>query len=146
MKLTSGVQALHVPQQMGLLRVCLEAFILALLEEEMERDPTRVSMHEVASFMQTHLDQSLTVAAVARHFAISEVTLRRRFREVFGVSPKQYLLELRLNQAQHLLSTTNLSMQEIALRMGFFDLAHFSSTFRKRYGLSPSAWRSRSQR
>src|SRR5690348_668055 len=99
----------------------------------MEQDPTRVSMHVVASYMQAHLDQSLTIAAVAHQFSISEVTLRRRFREAFGMSPKQYLLELRLNEAQHLLATTDLAMQDIALRMGFFDLAHFSSTFRKHY-------------
>jgi transcriptional regulator GlxA family with amidase domain len=133
------------PQQIRLLRAYLEAFILALLEEEQEQDPTRVAMYKVASYMQTHLDQSLAIAQVARHFSISEVTLRRRFREAFGISPKQYLLELRLCEAQQLLATTKLSMQDIALRMGFFDLAHFSSTFRKHIGLSPSAWRMLSQ-
>jgi AraC-like DNA-binding protein len=124
------------PQQVHLLTVYLEAFILALLEEEQQQDPTRVAMYEVASYMQ---------AQVARQFSMSEVTLRRRFREAFGVPPKQYLLELRLCEAQQLLATTKLSMQDIALQMGFFDLAHFSSTFRKHLGLSPSAWRAQSQ-
>jgi AraC-like DNA-binding protein len=131
------------PQQDSLQRTYLEAFILSLLEEK--QDPTWVAMHEVASYMQVHMQQALTIADVARHFSLSEVTLRRRFREAFGMSPKHYLLELRLNQAQHLLATTDFSMQEIALQMGFFDLAHFSSTFRKHYGLSPSAWRGRGQ-
>jgi AraC-like DNA-binding protein len=133
------------PQQIRLLRVYLEAFILALLEEELEQDTTRVPMYEIASYMQAHLDQSLTIAEVARQFSLSEVTLRRRFREAFGMPPKQYLLELRLSEAQQLLATTKLPMQDIALRMGFFDLAHFSSTFRKHIGLSPSAWRMQSQ-
>jgi len=116
----------------------------AYLEEE--QDPTHVAMQEVASYMQTHLDQSLTIAGVARHFALSEVTLRRRFREAFGMSPKQYLLAARLCEAQRLLSTTKLPMQDIAHLLGFFDLAHFSSTFRKHIGLSPTAWRAQAQR
>ncbi|GHO92706.1 hypothetical protein KSF_027540 [Reticulibacter mediterranei] len=131
------------PQQVRLQRAYLEAFILSLLEER--QDSAWVEMYEVALYMQDHMQQALTIADVARHFSLSEVTLRRRFREAFGMSPKHYLLELRLNQAQHLLTTTDLTMQEIALQMGFFDLAHFSSTFRKHYGLSPSAWRGRSQ-
>jgi AraC-like DNA-binding protein len=130
-------------QQVRLLRAYLEAFILFLLEEK--HAPTWVAMHEVASYMQAHMQQAVAIADVARHFSLSEVTLRRRFREAFGMSPKHYLLELRLNQAQHLLTTTDFSMQEIALQMGFFDLAHFSSTFRKHYGLSPSAWRGQTQ-
>jgi AraC-like DNA-binding protein len=132
------------PQLVRLQRAYLEAFILSLLEER--QDPTWVAMHGVASHMQDHMQQALTIADVARHFSLSEVTLRRRFREAFGMSPKHYLLELRLNQAQHLLTTTDLSIQEIALQMGFFDLAHFSSTFRKHYGLSPSVWRGRGQK
>lgn len=117
----------------------------ALLEKDQEQDPTHVTMHEVASYMQTHLDQSLTIAEVAHHFAMSEVTLRRRFREAFDMPPKQYLLRLRLCEAQRLLSTTKLPMQDIAHLLGFFDLAHFSSTFRKHIGLSPTAWRIQSQ-
>jgi AraC-like DNA-binding protein len=132
------------PQQLRLQRVYLEAFILSLLEEK--QSPPWVTMHEVASYMQAHMQQTLKIADVARHFSLSEVTLRRRFREAFDMSPKRYLLELRLNLAQHLLTTTDLSMQEIALQMGFFDLAHFSSTFRKHYSVSPSTWRGRSQR
>jgi transcriptional regulator GlxA family with amidase domain len=117
----------------------------AHLEEEPGQDPNRVTMHEVASYMQSHLDQSLPIAEVARHFAMSEVTLRRRFHEAFGMPPKQYLLGVRLCEAQRLLATTKLPMQDIAQRMGFFDLAHFSSTFRKHIGLSPTAWRAQNQ-
>jgi AraC-like DNA-binding protein len=131
------------PQQVRLQRAYLEAFVLSLLEER--QDTEGVAMYEVASYMQGHMRQDLTIAEVARHFSFSEVTLRRRFREASGISPKRYLLELRLNEAQRLLLTTNLSMQEIALQMGFFDLAHFSSTFRKHYGLTPSAWRGQSR-
>src|SRR5438309_10480016 len=58
------------PQQARLLKTYLEAFILTLLEGEMEQDPTRVAMHEVASYMHAHLDHSLTIAEVARQFAM----------------------------------------------------------------------------
>ncbi|WP_371865849.1 AraC family transcriptional regulator [Dictyobacter kobayashii] len=40
-----------------------------------------------------------------------------------------------------MLATTELTLQEVAAQTCFFDLAHFSSTFRQHYGLSPSQWR-----
>lgn len=144
------------PQQMRLLRAYLEAFLLVLLEADesngsngsngqLDQDPTRVAMHEVAAYMHIHLDQRLAVAQIARQFLMSEVTLRRRFHQTFGVAPKQYLLELRLGEAQHLLANSQLSIQEVAQQLGFFDLAHFSATFRRRFGMPPSIWRTSAQ-
>ncbi len=129
------------PQQVRLLRAYLEAFLLTLLASDQEQDPHRAVVHEVAAYMQAHVDEPLAISELARQFLMSEATLRRRFHAVFGIAPKQYLLNLRLEEAQHLLATTHFSVQEIARQLGFFDLAHFSSTFHRRFGLSPSAWR-----
>lgn len=128
-------------KQERLLKAYLEVFVLTLLEGDQIQDPTTIVIYEIAAYMQTHLDQPISIARLAQQFLMAEVTLRRHFRSVFGLSPKQYLLDLRLKEAQHLLATTSLSLQEIAAQTSFFDLAHFSSTFRQHYNLSPSQWR-----
>ncbi|WP_338249470.1 AraC family transcriptional regulator [Dictyobacter halimunensis] len=128
-------------KQERLLKAYLEVFVLTLLEGDQVQDPTTIAMYEVAAYMQTHLDQPIAIARLAQQFLMAEVTLRRHFRAVFGVSPKQYLLDLRLKEAQHLLATTRLTLQEVAAQTCFFDLAHFSSTFRQHYHVSPSQWR-----
>ena len=134
------------PQQARLLRAYLEAFLITLVAGDREQQQGPVAIYEIAAYMQMHLDEPLTIVQVAQQFLMSEVTLRRRFQAIFGISPKQYLLELRLNEAQYLLATTHLSIKEIAASLSFFDLAHFSSTFRRRFGVSPTQWRAREQK
>lgn len=128
-------------QRNRLLRAYLEALLLILLEGDEQQDVRVAVMQEAMAYMRAHLHEPISIAQVARAFLMSEVTFRRHFRTTFGTSPKQYLLELRLTEAKQLLETSQLSVQEIARQMGFFDLAHFSATFKKRFGLSPSNWR-----
>ena len=131
------------PAQLRLLRAYLEVFLLVLLENNYEKNFNLVAMQEAASYMRTHLGEPFSIADVAGLFFMSEVTFRRHFQKAFEMTPEQYLLELRLVKAQDLLTTSHLSIQEIAKSVGFFDLAHFSSTFRRRFGLAPTTWRER---
>ncbi|GCE16104.1 AraC family transcriptional regulator [Tengunoibacter tsumagoiensis] len=128
-------------QQVRLLRAYVEAFLLTLLESDQVTNPNHALVYEIATYMQVHIHESFTIAQIAHQFALSEATLRRRFHELFHTSPKQYLIDLRLNEAQYLLATTQLAVKEIAIQLGFFDLAHFSSLFHQRVGHTPSQWR-----
>ena len=58
-----------------------------------------------------------------------------------GCSPSEYLTELRLRRAATLLVSTNLSVSEIALEVGYLSLSHFSRVFRERFGKTPRAFR-----
>ncbi len=66
----------------------------------------------------------------------------RAFRSCTGFSPHQYLLHLRLTCAKKLMRNRSLTLLEIALDCGFASHAHFSRTFQKQYGVSPSRFRS----
>lgn len=72
---------------------------------------------------------------------LSETGAHRIFKKVTGVSPLQYLLDLRIQEGRRLLEITALSVREIARHSGFADPFHFSRAFRKKTGLSPAQFR-----
>jgi AraC-like DNA-binding protein len=80
---------------------------------------------------------------LARGLGVSYSWFRKTFTAHTGLSPHQYLLELRLIHARSRLAETRLSVKEIALEVGFEDEYYFSRLFRQKLGLSPSQWRKR---
>ncbi len=84
-------------------------------------------------------DFSLAVAA-AKSF-VSEPYFRRVFKEEFKMSPKQYVIERRIEYAKALRIAGYFSIQEIAELCGYHDQKHFSSAFKKITGVSPSKYR-----
>ena len=67
-----------------------------------------------------------------------DAALRRKFQKYCGMSPKQYLLKLRLNKATALLLQNKYTVKDIARRCGFSDEKHFSKTVKKSCGITPS--------
>jgi AraC family transcriptional regulator len=65
----------------------------------------------------------------------------KAFRQSMGVSPNQYLLERRVERAKALLARTELSIADIALRVGFSRQSHFATTFRRLAGTTPRVYR-----
>ena len=68
--------------------------------------------------------------------------MRRKFQKYCGMSPKQYLLKLRLNKAMALLLQNKYTVKDIAHRCGFSDEKHFSKTVKKSCGITPSEFAS----
>ncbi len=75
---------------------------------------------------------------LAKECNISNVHLRRLFKKVLGISPIQYLANLRFDKANRLLALSELSVSQIAVECGFSDVYYFSKAYKKRYGHSPS--------
>ena len=69
--------------------------------------------------------------------------LQRRFQEAFGITPQEFLIKTRVLAAIRLLEETSLTAAEIAERCGFVDASAFTEQFRKRTGLTPTAYRRR---
>ena len=91
----------------------------------------------------THLlnhfqNPNLSVTHLAKECFISEVYFRKLFRQSFGVSPKKYLMHLRLDHAKKLLQMGYYSLQEVATLSGFSDYKYFSVEFKRVHGISPS--------
>ena len=93
-------------------------------------------------YMDEHFNEpDLDVEAVCRYGFISVSSLQRAFGEYLGMSPKQYLIKLRMNRALELLSENELSVREVSAACGFADEKYFSRAFKKKYGYAPSQLR-----
>ena len=85
--------------------------------------------------------EPLDLEALARTAHVSPRHFSRSFRSTFGETPHQYLLTRRLERARHLLRTTDLSVAGICLEVGFTSVGSFTTTFRRRVGVSPTEYR-----
>ena len=65
----------------------------------------------------------------------------RIFKQQLGVSPQDYIVSYRLEQAERLLTTSKLTQKEIALRVGYPDVYALSRMFKRRYGIAPGHFR-----
>jgi AraC-like DNA-binding protein len=83
---------------------------------------------------------------LAQEFGVSYSWFRRAFVAHTGLSPHQYLLELRLVRARNLLVETEFAVKEIAMQTGFEDEHYFTRLFRQKLNFTPSEWRRRSRR
>ena len=84
-----------------------------------------------------------TVEELARCCGMSRCWFSTEFRRIFGSSPSQYLLSLRLNLAREMLQYGDENLEQIAGRLQFSSAFHFSRTFKQNFGISPSEFRSR---
>jgi len=87
------------------------------------------------------LDGKVRVRDLAKAAMCSPTHLRRLFQKAVGMSPRQWLLERRLQKAAQLLQTTDKPVQQIADECGFESLSHFNRYFKAKFGLSPSQYR-----
>lgn len=85
-------------------------------------------------------ENELTVSYLASLCGISEVYLRKLFLNSFGVSPKEYMIQKRIEYAKSLLLSRNFSVGEVAQMCGYAEPCHFSREFSKRTGMSPSQY------
>lgn len=99
---------------------------------------------KAVQFFQVHYNESLNIEAYARNIHVSESWFIQKFKEYTGVTPMQYILYLRVSNAQDLLENSSLPVKEIALIVGYENPLYFSRLFRKQIGVSPKAYRERS--
>jgi AraC-like DNA-binding protein len=84
-----------------------------------------------------------SVEEVARQAAISPAHFIRQFEAVFGATPHQFRTHWRLDRAKRLLAAGHHSVTEACIELGFSSLGSFSDMFRRRVGVSPSAYQRR---
>jgi AraC-like DNA-binding protein len=85
--------------------------------------------------------EPLDVQALARAAYLSPAHFSREFRRAFGETPHQYMLTRRLERAASLLRNTDRSVAEICFAVGLRSVGSFTTSFRRVYGLSPTAYR-----
>jgi transcriptional regulator GlxA family with amidase domain len=93
-------------------------------------------------WMQNKLsDHDVSMQTLANMLGMSQRNFNRRFRDATNLSPLKYLQSQRFNQARELLQNTNLSISEIAYRVGYNDVSHFSKLFRQFSSTTPKEYR-----
>ncbi|MBP2702587.1 helix-turn-helix domain-containing protein [Microbispora sp. RL4-1S] len=95
----------------------------------------------VLDWARDHLHEPLTVSRLARAAHVSDRTFARRFREVMGVTPLQWLLQQRIRLAQELLETTDASVEDVGRRAGFGTATTLRYHFVRATGVSPQRYR-----
>lgn len=138
-------------QQVGkqLVQDCAKTMLIDLHQEPLSpylflHENTQHQDHlvlEIESWMQRHLSQPLDLSDLAKRHAVSVRTLNRRFQQANNVSPSEYLQTLRLKQAQLLLKTTQLTMDQISERVGYSNQSSLRRLFQNALGVSPKAYR-----
>ena len=101
-------------------------------------------MRSLAMIHERYADK-LTLDELAREAKLSKSTYMRRFVHVCKMPPAEYVTKKRIEVAQNLLKNSNASIMEIAEKVGFYDAAHFSRTFKKAKGVSPMEYRKEAQ-
>lgn len=103
-------------------------------------DPAQRTAQTIA-YMKQHLGQPLRVSALAALANLSPSHYRALFRQQTGYSPIDYFIRLRMHQACQLLDNTNLSVKDIAGRLGYEDQLYFSRLFKSVNDVAPSDYR-----
>ncbi|WP_127533952.1 AraC family transcriptional regulator [Paenibacillus kobensis] len=98
-------------------------------------------IEQAIRFMSLHYAQPVSIEQLSRTLGYHRTHLSRMFKRMTGLSPKQYLMQIRLERAQKLLTDTTMPIDQVAVSAGFNDALYFSKKFRSWAGASPSAYR-----
>jgi AraC-like DNA-binding protein len=123
--------------------------LLARLAEE-ARSPARslpsgtsVRLKRVALFLRRNFHRRLVLDDLAREAGLSPTYLHSLFTGALGVTPREYLTQLRLARARELLAATNWPAADVARACGVDNVPYFFTLFRRRTGLTPGEFRQR---
>ncbi|MEZ5751007.1 MAG: GlxA family transcriptional regulator [Paracoccaceae bacterium] len=92
----------------------------------------------VVRLMMQNLDDPLSMEQIVERTEYSRRQLERLFLQTLGETPRRFYLHLRLDHARMLLSTTDMTLIEVATATGFSSVAHFSRRFKERFGTAPT--------
>jgi AraC family transcriptional regulator len=98
----------------------------------------------VKRYIEDKLDSTIRASDLAGLVRLSTSYFFRAFRKTFGDTPVDYITKRRMLRAQELISKSRISLSQVALECGMCDQAHFSRTFRRIVGISPTVWRRQS--
>lgn len=140
-------QIVQCPYTGTLKKTFLETRILGLFvdpQAELGRAVPRLSARErdlllrIRDFLDCHYAQPPSLLELARLFGTNDFKLKRGFRQLFGITVFGYIAEQRLRVAEQQLTLTEKSIQEVAESVGFTNPGHFTTAFRRRFGVTPS--------
>lgn len=98
------------------------------------------SVKQVYQIISDNLRWHFTIVELSQKAGINERKLKQLFKREYGVGVHEFLRRSRMEKARTLLQENELSIKEVAYRVGFKSLSGFSTAFRKMYGIPPTHW------
>ncbi|MGB3650731.1 MAG: AraC family transcriptional regulator, partial [Rivularia sp. (in: cyanobacteria)] len=103
--------------------------------------PEDAKIKQTKDYIHAHLNEKLSLEAIAATIDMSQYHFCRVFKETTGLTPWQYVIKKRIELAKQLLKIPQLSIVEISYQLGYSTPAQFTNFFRKHTGISPSSYR-----
>jgi AraC-like DNA-binding protein len=133
-KITTAVGILKVKEAIYLLLNTMPGLKELLFDFS---EPHKIDLEK---FMISNFHYNVPVEKFALLTGRSLAGFKRDFQKIFGMAPRQWLLEKRLSEARHLIEKKNKKPSAIYLDLGFESLSHFSHSFKKKFGKAPTEW------
>jgi len=112
-----------------------------LRASDLAADPEISRLVPAMKFMQQEFQRGPTLTEISKTVHLSPFHFHRRFTELFGLTPKHFLLECQIHVAKSDLMTGEKELAKIASECGFAHQSHFTSRFKQATGLTPTRWR-----
>ncbi|PWQ97369.1 AraC family transcriptional regulator [Leucothrix arctica] len=109
--------------------------------EEVSKPRDRIDINRIKRYIHDNLGMKIQTADLARLCNLSESHFYQKFRESAGISPYQFVIDERIKVASKLITESNKSITEICFSLGFSSQSAFTNVFRKKVGMSPTAYR-----
>lgn len=121
------------------------AVFYELLLSLQQQEKSETIADKIAAFLCNENLNEISLGKICKEFYFSKNYIINIFKKEFGVTPIQYINNLKINNAKYLLEVTSDTLESISLKSGFNDYSHFYKLFYKETGLSPSKWRNKKQ-
>lgn len=108
---------------------------------ETSLDKTAETVLKIEGYIDAHYSEELKMDEIAKLFYLNKYYFSHIFKEVTGLSPKQYLTSVRLNRAINLLNEKELTVSEICAECGFSDINNFIRLFKTKFNKTPGEYR-----
>jgi AraC-like DNA-binding protein len=109
------------------------------IEQKEVKGNDEILMERIMKAVNKNLsDSDFNVDMLTQEVGISRAQLHRKMKEMTGISTSEFIRNIRLEQAARLLKEQKINVTQVAYATGFSNLAHFSTVFRKHFGVSPS--------
>ncbi len=108
---------------------------------KLEKTPnnTNKNIKDVKKILDDNVDMNISLSKIAKKVNLNESYLSRSFKKNYGLSPRNYVLNQRINKAKELLDS-GLEIVDIAQELGFYDQAHFYKNFKAVYSITPKEY------
>ena len=121
--------------------------VLSGMEVSREKHLTEYRSEQVEIIRQVHdqlieyLEQRCSIESLSKQYLMNPTTLKNMFKEIYGTSIAAHIREHRMEAAAQLLQSTDLSVADVARKVGYDSQSRFSDTFKRHFGVLPKEYR-----